>query len=70
MPDNNNLKLMELISIHEWLINYRFDPQLEELLESHQAVVSNLTDSRVGSKFNWHSAKNTQHILLVFIYRL
>jgi hypothetical protein len=32
-------------------LRYRFGhPQLEELLESHQAVLSNLTDSRVGSK--------------------
>jgi hypothetical protein len=30
---------------------YRFDPQLEELFESHQAIVSNLTDSRVGSMY-------------------
>jgi hypothetical protein len=29
---------------------------LEELLESHQAVLSNLTDSRVGSK-TWHNSQ-------------
>ena len=30
-------------------LDFRCDPQLEELLENHQAIVSNLTDSRVGS---------------------
>ena len=31
------------------VIFVRFDSSVEELLESHQARVSNLTDSRVGS---------------------
>ncbi|CAB3987222.1 Hypothetical predicted protein, partial [Paramuricea clavata] len=32
----------------QWLLTRFGHPQLEELLESHQAVLSNLTDSRVG----------------------